>query len=151
MIYNAFYYIATDGQFFETPKKHKEVSIKKVLILDDEPEILELWLTHFKHFDILTEVHTAKNGEEGLKLAETVDNYNLIITDYKMPILNGLNFIIKLRLIENYKKTPVFFFTGYMPELKDNVDVLDNVLLFEKSAVTDKIKTHIRLCLKENH
>lgn len=121
--------------------------MKKVLILDDEQDILELWINQFKRLDIVAEIHTAANGQDGLKLIDTVGNYDLIITDYKMPILNGLDFIKKVRAGIKSQKTPIFFFTGYMPELKEHINELENVLLFEKPVISEKIKTHIKMCL----
>jgi CheY-like chemotaxis protein len=126
---------------------HKEVVIKKVLILDDESDILELWLEKFKRFDLVVEVHTAANGLEGLRLAEAVSHYDLIITDYKMPELNGLEFILKLRTQERFSTTPILFFTGFLPELVHHLGDLENVFLFEKPMISEKINAYIKRCL----
>jgi len=121
--------------------------MKKVLILDDEQDILELWITQFKRLEVVAEIHTAANGQDALKLINTVGQYDLIITDYKMPVMNGLEFIKKVRSESESSKTPIFFFTGYLPELKEHTAELENVLLFEKPVISEKIKTHIRMCL----
>jgi CheY-like chemotaxis protein len=123
--------------------------MKKILILDDEPELLEIWLHFFKDWDLLVEVHTATNGAEGLKMIDAVGEYDLIITDFKMPVMNGLEFIHTLRTQQANTRTPIFFFTGYMPELKNHMDILENVMLFEKPAISQKMKTHIAASLKE--
>lgn len=121
--------------------------MKKILILDDEAELQEIWLHYFKSWDFPVEVHTASNGSQGLKMIETVGHYDLIITDYKMPIMNGLDFIKNVRTKNGDTQTPIFFFTGYLPELKNHIDVLDNVILFEKPVISQKMKTHIAACL----
>ncbi len=121
--------------------------MKKVLILDDEVELLEIWLHYFKSWDFPVEVHTAANGSDGLKMIETVGHYDLIITDYKMPVLNGLDFIKLFKAKNQSIPTPIFFFTGYLPELKNDIDVLDDVMIFEKPVISQKIKTHIAACL----
>ena len=123
--------------------------MKKVLILDDEIDLLEIWLYYFKTWDFPVEVHTALNGAEGLKMVETVGHYDLIITDYKMPILNGLDFIKLFKARNEHIPTPIFFFTGFMPELKNDIDVLDDVMIFEKPVISQKIKSHIAACLSD--
>jgi CheY-like chemotaxis protein len=122
--------------------------MKKVLVVDDEQDILELWVSQIKRMDILVEVHSALNGVEALTMATAIPNYDLVITDYKMPKMNGLDFIKKLRDLPSYKNTPVLFFTGYMPELKEHSGELENVLLFDKPSISDKLKTHVKMCLK---
>ncbi len=126
----------------------RQVVIKKVLVIDDEQDILELWISLIKRMDIMNEVHSATNGLEGLALTNAVSNYDLIITDFKMPKMNGLEFIQQLRENPNYHQTPVMFFTGYLPELKEHIGTLENVFLFDKPFISDKLKTHIKMCLK---
>lgn len=43
-------------------------------------------------------VQTAKNGEEGLKLFESC-NFDVVVTDFKMPRLNGVELIERIRKI----------------------------------------------------
>jgi CheY-like chemotaxis protein len=43
-------------------------------------------------------VQSARNGEEGLKLFES-SNFDVVVTDYKMPRMNGLELIEKIRLV----------------------------------------------------
>jgi CheY-like chemotaxis protein len=123
--------------------------MKKILIVDDEPELLEVWAMQFQMWKFPVEIHTAKNGVEALWMATAGENYDAIITDYKMPQMDGLEFITRLKTNDRYISTPVFFFTGFLPELSQYVDRLNNVLLFEKPMITDKMKTYIRMCLSE--
>jgi chemosensory pili system protein ChpA (sensor histidine kinase/response regulator) len=55
-------------------------------------------------------VHTAVDGEEGLRMA-SVQNYRLIITDLEMPKLNGFEVIQGLRIREQTQQTPVIVMT----------------------------------------
>lgn len=121
--------------------------MKKVLVLDDEQDILDIWFEQFRFWGLNVEVHTGKNGLEGQKLLTAVDQYDLIITDYKMPEMNGLEFIKALRTNPKYGDVPVFFFTGYLPELKSHIDSLERVMLFDKPFISEKMKVHIRMCL----
>ncbi|WP_281950824.1 PAS domain-containing hybrid sensor histidine kinase/response regulator [Nitrosophilus kaiyonis] len=52
----------------------------------------------------------AKSAEEALKILRN-EKIDLILTDVKLPLMNGVEFIQKLK--EDYKDTPVFVLTGY--------------------------------------
>jgi CheY-like chemotaxis protein len=41
-------------------------------------------------------VQSARNGEEGLKLFET-SNFDVVVTDYRMPRMNGVELIERIR------------------------------------------------------
>ena len=56
------------------------------------------------------DVHTAVDGEEGLRKAPA-QNYRLIITDLEMPKLNGFEVIQGLRRREQTQRTPVIVMT----------------------------------------
>ena len=67
---------------------------KRVLVVDDEPAIVELIqvLLNGEGF----EVASASNGTEGLRALENAKP-DLIITDIAMPDMEGVEFISKLR------------------------------------------------------
>lgn len=81
---------------------------EKVLIIDDEDFILQL------SKDILTkshyEVKTTSDGREGIKLLED-DRFDLVLTDIKMPNINGLEVIRHIR--SNNKEIPIIVVTGH--------------------------------------
>jgi len=59
---------------------------KKILIVDDDPDILDLLETYFKGSDY--EVVLATNGKDALKKAEN-ENFDLILLDVMMPYIDG--------------------------------------------------------------
>ena len=81
---------------------------EKLLIIDDEEYILNL------SRDILTKNHysvrTALNGNEGLKLFEK-ETFDLILTDIKMPKIDGLDVIRHVRTVN--KEIPIIVITGH--------------------------------------
>ena len=81
---------------------------ENVLIIDDEKFILQL------SRDILVksnyEVKTASDGKEGIKLLED-NKFDLILTDIKMPNVNGLDFIRHVRVYD--KEIPIIVITGH--------------------------------------
>ncbi len=60
---------------------------KKILVIDDEKNLCTLLKSNLENTGEY-EVATANSGEEGLRKAEETD-YDLVITDFKMPGLNG--------------------------------------------------------------
>ncbi len=81
--------------------------IKKILVVDDESSITDLV------YSILTEkgyeVTTAKDGNEGLKVFESVKP-DLVITDIVMPDMEGIEFMRSLVKIR--KALPVIVMSG---------------------------------------
>lgn len=120
--------------------------MKKVLVLDDQKEILELWHWHFKIWGEHVELYTGLNGAEGIAFLKK-HKFDLIITDFKMPIVDGLDFIAHVRVNDN--ETPILLFTGYIPELGFLATRLENVMLFEKPLIGGKLKNAINFCLNE--
>jgi len=87
---------------------------KKVLIIDDEHEILKMVKLRLEanHFDVVT----ASDGVEGFVKARD-ENPDLIILDVMMPNLDGHAFIQELKRTEEIKGTPVIIFTA-RPDLQ---------------------------------
>jgi DNA-binding NtrC family response regulator len=57
------------------------------------------------------EVRTAPNAELGLHAIEA-RRTDAIILDLRMPMINGLGFLYRLRAQDSYRKTPVAIITG---------------------------------------
>ena len=64
----------------------EKVKDLKVLIVDDEVEVLKTTVTFFKKFFI--HVEKSVNGQEALKIMEN-QKIDVLITDVKMPIMSG--------------------------------------------------------------
>lgn len=76
----------------------------KILIVDDEKLLNDLYVTKFKKEGY--EVFSAFNGEDALQLARQEDP-DLILLDILMPKLNGIETLKEIRLDDNLKNTPV--------------------------------------------
>jgi diguanylate cyclase (GGDEF)-like protein len=66
----------------------------RVLYVEDDPFIRREYITFLSRF--FDEIDSECNGEDGLKAA-LVYRYDLVITDYQMPLLNGLEMIEKIK------------------------------------------------------
>ncbi len=82
---------------------------KKILIVDDEPDILE-----FLQYNLKKEgykVITAPDGKEAIKIAE-LEKPDLIILDIMMPEMDGIETCRQLRLHKDFADTPIAFLTA---------------------------------------
>jgi len=75
----------------------------KLLLVEDTYEIRELVKAYIEDYGI--EIDTAENGKEGLDLALR-NNYDLVLMDIQMPVMNGKQAIAELRK-QNYIKPVV--------------------------------------------
>lgn len=88
-------------------------TVKKILIADDEPDILEIISYNLQQegYDITT----AKNGNEALDKATKIKP-DLIILDIMMPEKNGIEVCNMLRLLPAFNKTLIIFLTALSDE-----------------------------------
>jgi len=82
---------------------------KRILVADDEAYILHVVSMKLKNagFDVITAV----DGEEALELC-TVEKPDLLITDYQMPYLSGLELCKELRSREETRSIPAVMLTA---------------------------------------
>jgi DNA-binding response OmpR family regulator len=72
----------------------REVAGKRVLVVDDDPDIRELLFTALE--DEGFEVVPAGNGQEALTIIETF-RPDVIVLDLMMPVMDGWQFAAELR------------------------------------------------------
>ncbi len=81
----------------------------QLLLVDDNRDSIEITQQYLNDLDPSLIIHTSSSGIEALeKLVKT--EYDVIVSDYKMPELNGLEFLAELRNTKNF--TPFVIFTG---------------------------------------
>jgi DNA-binding response OmpR family regulator len=93
----------------------------KILVCDDEPHILRVVGTKLSNAGF--EVFTAADGEEAF--GKAMEHHpSLVITDYQMPLLSGLELCAKLRAEPATSKTPIIMLTarGFAMEERDLAD-----------------------------
>jgi len=86
---------------------------EKILIVDDEPDIIEFISYNLKSKGYLIE--TASNGVEAIRKAK-VFQPDLILLDMMMPEKDGLQTLRELRVMPDFEKTPVIFLTALRDE-----------------------------------
>lgn len=90
-----------------------ELKNRKVLIADDEPDILEILKYNLVNEGY--EVITAKDGDDALKKAKET-NPDLIVLDVMMPKKNGVEVCELLRAQPAFKDTLILFLTALNDE-----------------------------------
>jgi len=92
------------------------VSKQKILIVDDEPDILELIEYNLKKEGY--QVFTAKNGQEAVSEAKKVLP-DLIVLDIMMPKMDGIEACRIMRTMPEFKNTFVVFLTARSEEYSE--------------------------------
>ena len=83
--------------------------MKKILIIDDERDLVELMKEHLLNFGF--QVMIASDGVVGLTKAKT-ELPDLIILDLSMPHMDGIKFIQLIKEIDPAKEIPVLISSG---------------------------------------
>ena len=81
----------------------------KILLVDDEPDILEIVSYNLKNE--VYKVYTAKNGVEAIASAK-LNNPHLIILDIMMPEMDGIETCEKIRATKGLENVLITFFTA---------------------------------------
>lgn len=90
-------------------EKNLMTSGMRALIVDDEPGQLSLTVEVAKSMGF--EIETAENGKEAIEKLK-IDNFDIILTDIQMPIIDGFQLIRNIRSNEEIKDLPVIALSG---------------------------------------
>jgi putative nucleotidyltransferase with HDIG domain len=130
-----------DTKNLELPKTLKQKH--SILIVDDEDSILNAFKRILADGDY--EIHTASNGLEGLNKLHTANRpYSLIISDQRMPVMNGVQFFTQAKDI--FPDAVRILLTGYA----DTAAVIDAInkggvhLYFTKPWHEEELLLHIK-------
>lgn len=88
---------------------------KKILIIDDEPDILEFLSYNFRknHFSVFT----ATDGREGLEKIQH-EKPELIISDILMPRMDGIEMCNEIKKTDEFREIPLIFLTAVNDDYK---------------------------------
>jgi len=121
--------------------------LPRILYVDDEEINLEiLQLTFMNELEVVT----ASSGMEGLKILETNPDIQVIISDLKMPVMNGLDFIKEIK--KTNREKVCMLLTGFM-ESNIMLEGFNKELIFRyltkpwrKEELMDTINDAIKRC-----
>jgi CheY-like chemotaxis protein len=89
---------------------------KKIVVADDEVHIIHVVALKFRKNDY--EVFTAGTGTEAFELVRD-ERPDILITDYQMPGMNGIEVVKKIRENEQLKDLPVIMLTARNFEMEE--------------------------------
>ncbi len=95
-------------------------TLKTIKILYVEDEIVLRDITYKSLSTIIGQIVVASNGQEGLDKFKN-DNFDLIMTDLAMPIMDGIEMIKNIRLIN--KDIPILVTTAFGSQTKEINDL----------------------------
>src|SRR5258708_22320991 len=92
-----------------TPTNRESQPTLKVLVIDDEENIIELIKLGLRNEGF--QVDSASDGSEGLVAAQRIDP-NVIILDFMLPGMDGLEVMRQLRINSTQRIFPVLLLTS---------------------------------------
>jgi len=125
---------------------------KIVVVAEDDQDALKTLLDYLKHFGF-KKIKTFDNGQSALDFLQAAkDSVGLVISDWEMPRLNGVELLVECRQVPRLKATPFIIVTSQssmenMKIKKAAESMVDDYLLkpFRGSDLKDRIDTAIRV------
>ncbi|MCG8699136.1 MAG: response regulator [Bacteroidales bacterium] len=85
----------------------------KILIVDDQVNFLETIVEIFERNSLPYDIYRTTNSEKAIKIAKD-ETPDLIITDWEMPMLSGIDMIKQLKAHSKTADIPIIMCTGVM-------------------------------------
>ncbi len=131
-----------------TVKTRSKVSDGKieVLLVEDNPGDVRLFLEEFKDIEISSNIHVVKDGLEALKFLHGEGEYlnmpkpDLLVLDIYLPIKSGFEILAEIGKDEELNEIPVVVFSSSEID-KDHIENIKNIhdiiFLNKPSELTD--------------
>jgi two-component system sensor histidine kinase/response regulator len=120
----------------------------KILVVDDNSDNIQVIGNMLREAGYL--IGFASDGKQALNLLKKTNNYDLVLLDIDMPVMNGYDACRAIRIDEKLKDLPVIFLTAY-------ADVENKIIGFEAGAqdyitkpynvheLLSRVRTHVEL------
>ena len=113
------------------------LDMAQALVIDDEKDILNILRTLLVKLDF--EVKMAHDGREGIELFEDGHDFDLVITDIRMPRVDG-NQVAKHIRGSGKPDTPIVAISGYGKEIDKGLFDFSITKPFRLETIIDVIK-----------
>jgi DNA-binding response OmpR family regulator len=132
----------TDNDLQLAAGKHEDLA-RTLLVVDDDPLFrdVEAEVLRRQGYTVLE----AQGAVEALRLASEAAAIHLLITDFSMPEVDGLELTRRFRLV--HPKIPVLMVSGSFPSIQDRTDGLDRFEFLAKPFQHDELLNKVRTLL----
>ena len=114
---------------------------KKILIVDDEPDLVRV--TSFRLKKMGYNVSVGTDGNQALSLIES-ERPDLVLLDLRLPEIDGLEACRRVKADPKLKDIPIILFTASTNEINENVKTCgaDGYLIkpFNQEQLTAELK-----------
>lgn len=119
----------------------------QILVLEDEPDLLKLYRLTMAGWQLPIEVTFVSSVFEALVVIGR-SNPDMLITDLKMPDVDGFAIIRLLRKDPELKNLKIIAVTGLDPdEIKKQGDLPEGITTFNKPIPFEQLHGYIKACL----
>jgi len=117
--------------------------VRTLLVVDDDPMVreAEVQTLRLEGYTVLE----AANAAEALRVAACTATIHLLVTDFWMPEVDGLEHARQFRTV--HPKTPVLMVSGSLPLAEDRVEDLDRFEFLPKPFHFDELLHKVRALL----
>ncbi len=123
----------------------KTKASRRILVVDDEPRTREAVALYLKGLGY--EVETTGDAQSGLDVVRK--GVDLVITDIRMPEMDGIEFLQEIRAV--HPGLPVILITGYPgPEASWDARQLEATAFLSKPFRLETLATHVRMIFGES-
>ena len=115
---------------------------RRVLVVDDDVEIQALLATGLDEDGI--DVHCVGNGEEALRHLKR-DTPAAVLLDLRMPVMDGFQFLERMRESRYHKGLPVIVITikRLTPEEEDKLADMASAVVIKDQGFVTRVRTHL--------
>ena len=126
-----------------TPSAKMSDPAKTLLVVDDDPMVrdVEVQALRLQGYTVME----AQGAVEALQLARKAAAIHLLITDFSMPEIDGLELSRQFRLV--HPKTPVLMVSGSFPLVQNRADDFDRFEFLAKPFQYDELLHKVRTLL----
>ena len=103
-----------------------------ILLVDDDKNFREILSLKLKNLGL--DIIEAESGKEALEKLETI-NSDLVLLDLQMPLMNGVETLMKIKTDSKFPKVKVVFLTNY-GEAKEEFKNIDKIFAKDLGAMS---------------
>lgn len=118
----------------------------KILFVDDEEDLLHGFKRTLRK---IFAVDIAVGGEAGLEVLEKKGPFSVVVSDYQMPNMNGIDFLIKVK--EKSPDTTRVILTG-QADMQAAIDAINQGNIFRflnKPCETETLQNALKSCIRQ--